>query len=551
MKLCVVLTIVAATLTSAECSVATGPTAVSVNSATTCPNATANPASDISVSSRPTRNRETLPNLTSPLIQTYYSAFKNDLSRGIAEFDSILRHRDIEKLKKWTEILSVGSTNGGQWMNYYLLVKALEYGEFEFAISIWNELFETSESRSLCTKTIQLLMTGGIMGKYTDILTLLFKARKRLEMPGDQQYIAILQAKMVKFIYQDDYNVHSGMETRALLDMSASAVNKIKLYAGLMKAENREIRSVVNKIVGCSLVDVANIALNKFLIGDFESGPRRLAENGIWEKVMHPVIMKLLRNHFKIPIFFSFEHKIITARSRIYMICPRNERRNLLDLLKFEPGSADQQEHDTLFMTDKDMTMREALMLQRPILVEAYFTRPTVVRSDYDPKWIIFAIKFSTKECLKILLEERVPFPSVEDLNAAYAWAKESGTKRLIESYSANYAFLPATFASLDEFYRQNMLFNPSMPQSLTDNTPNQVVETENSESGSESESDSDLDLDLEEDWNDLSSEPESEAKSSDAAPAAPTLRFTSLFLDVNQTGNREVSLFNRLKNIH
>ena len=97
----------------------------------------------------------------------------------------------------------------------------------------------------------------------------------------------------------------------------------------------------------------------------------------------------------------------------------------MLDHIKLNGSQHDQKIYSEIYgkfgaSTGRSkMTIYEALSSGHPELVENYFLRPNL--GEYLSDWIIHAIKFSTIDCLEVLLEERVPLPSTAELERAYS----------------------------------------------------------------------------------------------------------------------------------
>lgn len=353
----------------------------------------------------------------------------------LPEFNKFFGLTRDEEVKKWSKRLNLGSASydGAQWMNYYLLINALDAGLFDFAVKIVDELYVPGTPVESVSSEIRELMRGGPNSDYEGILMRLMDAEKR-KTPANERLFSSLQSKLTILVYGVDYNSFRG---NSVSDLLASTVltnenNVVKYYAGLMRATKEQIQAIISGIVAYNNVELGNVALS-----GLGADAKSLVPDNIFQSVKSEMMTKLLLK-FHIPVFSAKNVK----HYQVYGLTDELVRFKVLNLLKYKnvAGNADKALHDGIFQSDPGVTMREALIGKNGPRVQAFFGRPEYTRNMYDSKWIIFAIKFSNLGCLELLLQERVPLPTEAELNAAYSLQNEADTRALVDSYKPKYA---------------------------------------------------------------------------------------------------------------
>lgn len=428
MKVPVVLAVISVTISTASGAATTAPPSASAVLAIVTPTSTF-PETDTSWNS-------------AEIHAVYFDM--NTIDGSLLNFSQMLIHKNepddrSAKIIKWSKNLGLGSGayDGAQWMKYYMLIDALKNKyQFDFAVKIIDELHVPGTPITSVSAEIRKLMRGGPNFRYRGILTSLFEA-EYLRNSYNGPFLDILQSRLTTLAYGLDYNDYAASSLTELTLPSVLTIerNIVKYYVGLMKSTKEQIKSSIPIILAYDNVELANVALIKVTTGqDNAAVTRELAKDGIWGHVKSEAMARLLRNKFKVPIF---RNALETARSDVYALTDENQRYQVLRMLK-NTQATDVASHKAQFERDPNMTIREALLAGKANLVKSFFTKPEF--TVYDSKWILHAIKFSTRACLKILLEERVPLPTAAELTAAYALQKEQGAKLLVESYTAKYA---------------------------------------------------------------------------------------------------------------
>ena len=402
----------------------------------------------------------------------HFDFIRTKPSTGIDHFKNIVLNNNVPEnlsnLETWNTLLTLGSEeyDGAQWMQYYMVVEALDQGKFGLALGIMKVLLpDTADSDSI-SEEIRELMRGNPGGAYEGILTRLIKAQNQYKVGDGNGDVEALRLKFTEAAYyfdQSDFldanqkftnmttinwaNIARGMRkslfdgpiTESIDENVANDIlakfNTAYVYAVIIQLSVKDLKGLINDIIAFGNTELVNVAMVKLTSHDPGVVNSLAAERQIWNYVKTGIVAKLLRK-FDVPIICGRDYKM--ARRAVYSIENEKERHAILRQLKFDNNrnSADKIAHDNLFKSDKRLTMREALMLKNSRLVEAMFARSSLTP---DPKWIIFAIKFSDKVCLKVLLEERVPLPEESELAKAYGMAAFSGAKETVDSYRAKY----------------------------------------------------------------------------------------------------------------
>ena len=90
---------------------------------------------------------------------------------------------------------SEGKYDGAQWMQYYMIIEALDQGKFGLALGIMNVLLPEDADSGRISEEIRELMRGNPGGAYEGILTRLIKAQNRYKVGDGNSDVEALRFK--------------------------------------------------------------------------------------------------------------------------------------------------------------------------------------------------------------------------------------------------------------------------------------------------------------------------------------------------------------------
>ena len=223
-----------------------------------------------------------------------------------------------------------------------------------------------------------------------------------------------LVAELILKVYDVNiFNINITTDIESLKKTMADG-DKIKAYMTINNGRvciDDELIVIVRSVTSRSMIEIVKIAVNNYLT---TKTMQDLSKLHLFDHARIIAIQKILLE-MGLPVLANETIRVRSAG--IYGVENQAYRSNFLNLIKLTTNSHDNEVYKKIFDDDDKMTIREAIFSKNDLWLEFKFLENDI--GIYQSDWILTAIKHSTHDCLKILLEERVPLPSKTDLEAA------------------------------------------------------------------------------------------------------------------------------------
>lgn len=312
-----------------------------------------------------------------------------------------MEKEDISGLQKLVEAVdSVSKRNKmGDWVSYHAMLIGLKEGKIDYAIGAANIFFNYTE-RGIDFKLAKI-MRGGDSDELEPIMVTVEKAWDLYGDDSTEEFFWGFRYSIGEYAYSPDAYEDG--------DVEGDDMAYYDIYLQLMacKCEEPVGEIHIEEALEEDWISHLQLLIIKMRRTDPENASTRLAEILPYEKSKSN-LMNLVLQKENVPILPNRDYLI---RSRYYDLEP-GLREYILGSLKLTNDPIDQMN----FAEIKDLSMDKIIKKKDLWAVETKFLDRNLVR---DSDWILKAIKYNCIDCLRILLEERVPLPSANQITAA------------------------------------------------------------------------------------------------------------------------------------